>query len=123
VPYSNQSLANRYGGESAGQQARNQYDRQQQAKSAWDQNATPQDKQDAQNARNNAQKDWNNATPQQRQNAQNAWNRDASPEQKARVDADRDRNDGGDRFGGDRFGGGRMGGGFGGGHFGGGFRR
>jgi hypothetical protein len=57
VPYSNSSLANRYGGETAGQQARNQFDRQQDAKRAWDQNATPQEKQDAQNARNNAQKD------------------------------------------------------------------
>jgi len=123
VPYSNSALANRYGGASSID--RNNAERQQAARNAWNQNATPQEKQDAQNARNRAQNDWNKASPEQRQNATNDYNR-ARSNSENRSSGDRwgggDRS-GGDRSGGDRFGGGeRSGGGFGGGHFGG-FRR
>lgn len=111
VPYNNAALNNRFGSNNLSQMDRNNLARQQSAVNNWRNNASPEERQRADQAR---------------QNAQNAFQRSAGS-------GDRfgggDRNFGEDRsfgggdrsFGGDRFGGGR--GSFGGGHFGGGFRR
>ncbi len=106
VPYNNAALSNRFGSNNLNDIDRNNLARQQGAVNNWKNNATPEERQRADQAR---------------QNAQNEFQRNAGS-------GDRfgggDRNFGGDRSfgGGDRsFGGGR--GGFGGGHFGGGFRR
>jgi hypothetical protein len=112
VPYNNAALSNRFGGNNLSDMDRNNLARQQGAVNNWKNNATPEERQRADQAR---------------QNAQNEFQRNAGS-------GDRfgggDRNFGGDRSfgggdrsfgGGDRFGGGR--GSFGGGHFGGGFRR
>ena len=111
----------------------------------WRNNATPQQRAQAQQAAQRAQSDFQrNATPQERAQASqlrqqgqsdmqadrsnpNDW-REAGQENALRSEAHSDYNQdrfggdryGGDRFGGDRFGGGRFGGGFGGGF--GGFR-
>lgn len=106
VPYNNAALSNRFGSNNLNDIDRNNLARQQSAVNNWKNNATPEERQRADQAR---------------QSAQNEFQRNAGS-------GDRfgggDRNFGGDRSfgGGDRsFGGGR--GGFGGGHFGGGFRR
>jgi len=71
VPYTNSALSNRFSNNPPSQQARTQDARLQTAKNYWNQNATPQEKQNMQQVRQNAQKAWVNATPQQRQNLQN----------------------------------------------------
>lgn len=143
VPYSNSALNNRYGGANGSAIDRNNIQRQQNAANDWKNNASPQDKERAQQARDNAQNTFNkNATPQEKSQAsqmksegqadraQDKANpnqaREASQENQmrsqGRSDVSQDRSSGGDRSGGERsFGGGGRGG-FGGGHFGG-FRR
>jgi uncharacterized membrane protein YgcG len=148
VPYSNSALNNRYGEGSRSAIDRNDIQRQQNAANDWRNNASPEDKERAQQARQNAQNTFNReASPQEKQQAsqlrsqassdraQDRANpnqaREASQENQLRsqgrsdVSQDRssgDRSFGGDRSGGERsFGGGGRGG-FGGGHFGG-FRR
>ncbi len=97
----------------------------------WRNNATPQQRDQAQQAAQRAQNDFQrNATPEERAQASqlrsqgqrdmqedranpNAW-REAGQENAMRSEARSDFNQ--DRFGGDRFGGGRFGGGFGGFH-------
>ena len=142
VPYGNSALNNRYGEGNRSDITRNDVARQQNAMNDWKNNASPADKQSAEQARQNAQNTFNrNATSQERsqagqmnQQARSDWTQDranpnlareASQEnqlgREGRSDFNSDRFSGGDRFGGGRdFGGGRS---FGGGHFGGGFRR
>ena len=118
VPYNNAALNNRFGSNNLSDMDRNNLARQQGAVNNWKNNATPEEKQRADQAR---------------QNAQNEFQRNAGSGDRF-GSGDRsgggDRNFGGDRSfgggdrsfgGGDRFGGSR--GSFGGGHFGGGFRR
>lgn len=137
VPYGNSALNNRYGAGNHSAITRNDISRQQNAVNDWKNNASPADKQRADQARQNAQNTFNrNATPQERsqagqmnQQARSDWTQDRSSPNRAREasqenqlgrqgrsDFSADRSGGGDRFGG----GGRS---FGGGHFGGGFRR
>ncbi len=137
VPYGNSALNNRYGEGNRSDITRNDVARQQNAVNDWRNNASPADKQRADQARQNAQNTFNRtATPQERSQAsqmnqqarsdatQDRANpnraREASQEnqlgRQGRSDFSADRSGGGDRFGG----GGRS---FGGGHFGGGFRR
>ena len=102
VPYSNSTLANRYGGEASRSQIeRNQLDRQQSRENDWGRSASSQDRMDRDQARSRAQSSFSSH--------QDSFNRSGS-----------DRG-GFDRGGFDR--GGFSHGGFGGGHFGGGFRR
>lgn len=145
IPYGNSALNNRYGEGNHSAITRNDIARQQNAVNNWRNNASPEEKQRADQARQNAQNAFNrDASPQARsqasqlnQQARSDWTQDrASPNRmreasqenqlarEGRSDFNSDRFGGGDRFGGDRFGGGRSfgGGGFGGGHFGG-FRR
>lgn len=86
VPYTNSTLGNRFGSANAAssQQARVQEARQQSAKNFWSQNASAQEKQNMQQAHQSAQKAWNNATPQQRQNIQNAVPVNHSPQTNSR---------------------------------------
>ncbi len=144
VPYSNSALNNRYGGADSSAIDRNNIQRQQNAANDWKNNASPQEKQQAQQARENAQNTFNrNASPQETQQASQMksegssdWSQDKANPNKSREasqenqmrsqgrsDFNQDRSSGGDRgFGGERSSGGSRGG-FGGGHFGGGFRR
>jgi len=133
VPYGNSSLSNRYGSDNHSAMTRNDISRQQNAANDWKNNASPEDKQRADQARQNAQSAFNrNATPQERSQA-------SQMNQQARSDASQDRanpnrareasqenqfgREGRSDFNSDRFGGGRDSGrSFGGGHFGG-FRR
>lgn len=138
--YGSSSLNDRFGAGNYSGIDRSSIQRQQNAVNDWRNNATPEERQNLQQARQNAQNTFNReASPQERQQAsqlrqqgRSDWTQDksspnmareASQERQlggqARGDFNQDR---GDRFGGggDRFGGGR--GGFGGGHFGG-FRR
>ena len=71
VPYTNSALNNRFGNTNSGHQAATQAARQQSARNYWNQNATPQEKQNMQQARENAQKSWGNASAQQKQAVQN----------------------------------------------------
>ena len=97
VPYSNSTLANRYGGEASRSQIqRNQLERQQGRENDWGRSASSQDRMDRDQARERAQSSFSSH--------QDSFNRG-----------------GFDRGGFDR--GGFSHGGFGGGHFGGGFRR
>ena len=139
VPYNNAALNNRYGDANRSEMDRNNIQRQQNAANDWKNNASPQDKQQAQQARDNAQSSFNkNATPQEKQQASQMksegssdWSQDKADPNKSREasqenqmrsqgrsdasqdrsSSNRDRSSGGSR------------GGFGGGHFGGGFRR
>ena len=142
VGYGNSELNNRYGAGNHSAIDRNNIERQQNAMNDWRNNASPEDKQRAQQARENAQNTFNrNATPQERQQAsqlnqqgRSDWSQDkASPNagreaaqenqlrSEGRSDFNQDRSSSRGFGGGERsFGGGR--GGFGGGHFGG-FRR
>jgi len=107
VPYSNSTLANRYGGEASRSQIeRNQLDRQQSRENDWGRSASSQDRMDRDQARSRAQSSFSSH--------QDSFNRSGSD----RGGFDRG---GFDRGGFDR--GGFSHGGFGGGHFGGGFRR
>lgn len=127
VPYSNSALNNRYGNPAERSDIeRNNAQRYQSARNEWNQKATPQERQQAQDARQRASSQWNDA----RENHNSTQNRYSGGDRSGsenRYSGDRssggERSGGGDRFGGgsDRFGGGHSGG-FGGGHFGG-FRR
>lgn len=102
VPYSNSTLANRYGGEASRSQIqRNQLERQQGRENDWGRSASSQDRMDRDQARSRAQSSFSSH--------EDSFNRGGF-----------DRG-GFDRGGFDR--GGFSHGGFGGGHFGGGFRR
>ena len=144
VPYGSSALNNRYGVGNHSDIDRQSIARQQNAANDWKNNASPEDKQRADQARQNANSDFQrNATPQERQQASSlnsqarsdasqdraspSYSREASQERQlgsqGRSDFNQDRfGGGGDRFGGggDRFGGGGRS--FGGGHMGG-FRR
>ena len=112
VPYSNSTLANRYGGEASRSQIqRNQLERQQGRENDWGRSASSQDRMDRDQARERAQSSFSSH--------QDSFNRGSSE----RGSSDRGGFDRGgfDRGGFDR--GGFSHGGFGGGHFGGGFRR
>jgi uncharacterized membrane protein YgcG len=115
VPYNSAALSNRYGANNLSDMDRNNAARQQNAVNNWKNNATPEDKQ---------------RMDQARQNAQNSFQRNsASGDRAAGGDRSAGGGDrsfgGGDRSfgGGDRSFGGGSRGSFGGGHFGGGFRR
>jgi len=131
VPYSNAALNNRYGDGNRSAIDRNDIH----AANDWKNNASPQEKQQAQQARENAQNTFNkNATPQEKQQASQMKSQASSDRAQDRADPNQAREASQERQmgregrsdfnqdrGGDRsFGGGR---GFGGGHFGGGFRR
>jgi len=136
VPYSNSALNNRYGDGDRSAIDRNDIQRQQNAANDWKNNASPEDKARAQQARDNAQNSFNrNATPQERQQASQMKSegqsdraedranpnqgREAAQENQMRSQGRSDVSQ--DRSSSDRgFGGGR--GSFGSGHFGG-FRR
>jgi hypothetical protein len=114
VPYNNAALSNRFGANNLSDMDRNNLARQQGAVNNWKNNATPEERQRADQAR---------------QNAQNEFQRNAGSGDRF---GGANRNSGGDRSfgggdrsfgGGDRSFGGASRGGFGGGHFGGGFRR
>lgn len=136
VPYGNSALNNRYGEGNRSAITRNDVARQQNAVNDWKNNASPEDRQRAEQARQNAQNAFNrSATPQERsqagqlnQQARSDWSQDRANPSRAREASQENqfgreaRSDfSSDRFGGGReFGGGRS---FGGGHFGGGFRR
>ncbi len=112
VPYSNSTLANRYGGEASRSQIeRNQLERQQGRENDWGRSASDQDRMNRDEARSRAQSSFSSH--------QDSFNRGSSD----RGGFDRGGFDRGgfDRGGFDR--GGFSHGGFGGGHFGGGFRR
>jgi hypothetical protein len=67
VPYGNSALNNRYGAGNHSAITRNDISRQQNAVNDWKNNASPADKQRADQARQNAQNSFNrNATPQER---------------------------------------------------------
>ena len=134
VPYGNSALNNRYGVANHSDIDRQSIVRQQNAANDWKNNASPEDKQRADQARQNANSDFQrNATPQERQQASSlnsqarsdaaqdranpSYSREASQERQLGSQGRSDFNQ--DRSGGDRFGGGRS---FGGGHMGG-FRR
>jgi hypothetical protein len=136
VPYSNSALNNRYGDGNRSEIDRNSIQRQQNAANDWKNNASPQEKQQAQQARENAQNSFNkNATPQEKQQASQMKSQASSDRAQDRADPNQAReasqerqmgSEGRSDFnqdrGGDRsFGGGGRG--FGGGHFGSGFRR
>lgn len=136
VPYGSSALSNRYGEGNRSDITRNDVARQQNAVNDWKNNASPADKQRADQARQNAQNTFNrNATPQERsqagqmnQQARSDWSQDRSSPNRAREASQENQlgREGRSDFNSDRFGGGRdFGGGrsFGGGHFGGGFRR
>jgi hypothetical protein len=132
VPYGSSALNNRYGVANHSDIDRQSIARQQNAANDWKNNASPEDKQRADQARQNANSDFQrNATPQEKQQAsslnsqarsdasQDRANpneaREASQERQlgsqGRSDFNQDRSGGGDRFGGGRsFGGGHMGG-------------
>jgi hypothetical protein len=114
VPYNNAALSNRFGANNLSDMDRNNLSRQQGAVNNWKNNATPEERQRADQAR---------------QNAQNEFQRNAGSGDRF---GGANRNSGGDRSfgggdrsfgGGDRSFGGASRGSFGGGHFGGGFRR
>ena len=132
VPYGSSALNNRYGVANHSDIDRQSIARQQNAANDWKNNASPEDKQRADQARQNANSDFQrNATAQERQQA-------SSLNSQARSDASQDRSDpnaareasqerqlgsqGRSDFNQDRYGGGSRGGSFGGGHMGG-FRR
>jgi len=107
VPYSNSTLANRYGGEASRSQIeRNQLERQQSRESDWARSSSSQERMDRDQARARAQSSFSSHSDD--------FNRGGFD----RSSSDRG---GFDRGGFDR--GGFSHGGFGGGHFGGGFRR
>lgn len=114
VPYSNSALNNRYGNPAERSQIeRNNAERYQSARNDWNQKATPQEKQQAQDARQHASSDWNDAKDNR------------SPGQERSSASDRSsgaERSGSERAGSERRSGGERSGGFGGGHFGG-FRR
>jgi hypothetical protein len=133
VPYGSSALNNRYGVANHSDIDRQSIARQQNAANDWKNNASPEDKQRADQARQNANSDFQrNATAQERQQA-------SSLNSQARSDASQDRanpnaareasqerqlgSQGRSDFNQDRYsGGGSRGGSFGGGHMGG-FRR
>ena len=120
VPYSNSALNNRYGNPAERSQIeRNNAERYQSARSDWNQKATPQEKQQAQEARQHASSDWNDA----KDNRSSTQDRSSGAQRSSASDrsgsAERSESD---RSGSERRSGGERSGGFGGGHFGG-FRR
>ena len=131
VPYSNTSLNNRYGNPAERSQIeRNNAEHYQNARNDWNQKASPQEKQQAQDARQRASSDWNNASRDDRSASQNrpassersaSSDRASSPERSNPERSGAERSGSESRSGGERSGGERSGG-FGGGHFGG-FRR
>ena len=142
VPYSNSALNNRYGNPAERSQIeRNNAERYQGARNDWNQKASPQEKQQAQDARQRASSDWNDSKDNRSSSQDRSTNADRStsadrsssaqrssaPDRSGsagRSDSERsgsEQRSAGERSGGDRSGGERSGG-FGGGHFGG-FRR
>jgi len=133
VPYGNSALNNRYGAGNHSAITRNDIGRQQNAVNNWKNNASPEERQRADQARQNAQNAFNrNATPQERgqasqmnQQARSDWTQDRTDPNRAREASQENQlgREGRSDFNADRFGGGFGGGrSFGGGHFGG-FRR
>lgn len=124
VPFNNSALAQRYGDTTQSQRETAARTAASRASSDWDKNATPQDRQRAQQVSSRAQSDARSSDF-----ANDRSNADRSSSGDRNFSGDRnagaDRSTGSDRsFGGSRgFSGGRSIGGFGGGHFGGGFRR
>ena len=132
VPYGSSALNNRYGVGNHSDIDRQSIARQQNAANDWKNNASPEDKQRADQARQNANSAFQrNATPQEKQQASSlnsqargdaaedraspSYSREASQERQlgsqGRSDFNQDRFGGGDRYGGGRsFGGGHMGG-------------
>ena len=107
VPFNNSALAQRYGSATQSQREDAARTAASRASSDWNKNATPEDRQRAQQAASRAQSDA--------RNGDFANDRSRTPDRSASSD----RRSGGDRS----FGGGRSFGGFGSGHFGGGFKR
>ena len=132
VPYGSSALNNRYGVANHSDIDRQSIARQQNAANDWKNNASPEDKQRADQARQNANSDFQrNATAQERQQASslNSQARSDASEDRANPNAAREASQerqlgsqGRSDFNQDRFGGGSRGGSFGGGHMGG-FRR
>jgi len=132
VPYGSAALNNRYGVANHSDIDRQSIARQQNAANDWKNNASPEDKQRADQARQNANSDFQrNATAQERQQASslNSQARSDASEDRANPNAAREASQerqlgsqGRSDFNQDRFGGGSRGGSFGGGHMGG-FRR
>ncbi len=125
VPYSNSALNNRYGNPAERTQTeRNNAERYQNARNDWNQKASPQEKQQAQDARQRASSEWNDArdnrgaTQNRSSSAERSAgaNRSSSPERSGGERSGYESRSGGEHYGGERSGG------FGGGHFGG-FRR
>ena len=103
VPYNSAALSNRFGSNNLSDMDRNNAARQQNAVNNWKNNASPEDKQ---------------RMDQARQNAQNSFQRNTAPGDRSVGGGDRSFGGGGDRNVG-----GASRGSFGGGHFGGGLRR
>ena len=103
VPYNSAVLSNRFGSNNLSDMDRNNAARQQNAVNNWKNNASPEDKQ---------------RMDQARQNAQNSFQRNTAPGDRSVGGGDRSFGGGGDRNIG-----GASRGSFGGGHFGGGLRR
>ncbi len=83
VPYSNSALNNRYGNPAAQSQIeRNQAQHYQNAKSDWNQKATPEEKQQAQQARQKASSDWNDSHASQERDSQQKQNQQRDSQQK-----------------------------------------
>ena len=83
VPYSNSALNNRYGNPAAHSQIeRNQAQHYQNAKSDWNQKATPEEKQQAQQARQKASSDWNDSHASQERDSQQKQNQQRDSQQK-----------------------------------------
>jgi len=132
VPYGSAALNNRYGVANHSDIDRQSIALQQKAANDWKNNASPEDKQRADQARQNANSDFQrNATAQERQQASslNSQARSDASEDRANPNAAREASQerqlgsqGRSDFNQDRFGGGSRGGSFGGGHMGG-FRR
>lgn len=130
VPYSNSALNNRYGNQAERTQTeRNNAERYQNARNDWNQKATPQEKQQAQDARQRASSEWNDARDNRNatQNRASSGERSTGSDRSSSPERSSAQRSGGERSGyeghsgGERSGGERSGG-FGGGHFGG-FRR
>ena len=82
VPYSNSALNNRYGNPAAQSQIeRNQAQHYQNAKSDWNQKATPEEKQQAQQARQKASSDWNDSHASQERDSQQKQNQQRDSQQ------------------------------------------
>jgi len=125
VPYSNSALNNRYGNPAERSQIeRNNAERYQSARNDWNQKATPQEKQQAQDARQHASSEWNDAKDNRSasENRASAAQRSSAADRSGSAERSNSERSESERSGSERRSGGERSGGFGGGHFGG-FRR